>query len=436
MLSALLTVSLAAAQDQGDQPAQPTFVEERAQVPAIFSGASDTLSFSSETERSNYLRGGISVGANFDDNALNATTNPTSDTSYSVLPYIALDQTRSRLKWTLDYHGGLTVNQRLSERNQGSHALSADLAYRLSPHVTLHLRDNFSLTSNFYNQLQNGIGTPVTGGIGQPNQFVITPLAQRLTNLGAVDISYQFSARDMVGAGGTFYDSRFRDLPVGATTLFDSSTRGANAFYSHGFTPRNWTGFAYQFQDLSFAPGTSSTRSHSFLLFHTINLQTNMTLSVFAGPERTELEIGSVTAGAASWSTMAGGNFGWQGQRTSLRLNGLRRVSDGGGLLAAVRLTSVDGAVRRQLTRFSTVGIGGLYGDSNSLSGTTEARLKTASGSAFWEQQLGRMFALTLGYARDHQNGTGNGSSVTVGDVDHNRAWVTLSYNFTRPLGR
>jgi hypothetical protein len=424
-------------QPQGeDQPAQPAMVDDRAQVPAIFSGASSSLAFSSETERSNYLRGGVTVGANFDDNALSTAQNPVSDLSYSVLPYIALDQTRSRLQWTLAYHGGLTVNQRLTQRNQGSHALSGDLTYRLSPHVALHLRDDFSLTSNFFDQLQGSGSTPVTGGIGQPNQFVITPLAHRLSNLGAADLSYQFSARDMVGAGGTFYDSQFRDVPVGANNLFNTSTRSGNAYYSHGFTPRNWAGVAYQFQDISFDPGTSEARSHSFLAFDTITLQTNMTLSFFAGPERSVVDTGALSGVPAQWGAMAGGNFGWQGQRTSVRLNALRRVSDGGGILTAVRLTTVDGALRRQITRSSTVGIGALYGDNTSLTpgAAASSQLQSTSGSFFWEQQVARIFSLTLGYARDHQNGSGPG--VVDGDVDHNRGWVSFSYNFTRPLGR
>jgi len=439
ILLALGAASAAWGQQSSSQPdttAQPPMVEDRAQVPPVVNGTASSLEFAPETERSNYLRGGISVGADYDDNALSTTTDPISNVNYSVLPFIALDQTRSRLHWTLGYHAGLIVNQRLTERNQGTHDLDGGLEYRLSPHVTLQLRDSFVISSNFFDQLQDTARTPVAGGISQPNQFVLTPLAQRLSNLGTANLSYQFSADDMVGASGTFYDSRFRQLPAGATTLFDTSNRSASGFYNHRLTPRNWTGFTYQFQRTTFAPGTGSAETHTFMLMHTIYLQTNMTLSFFAGPERTQLELASVSAGPAQWSGMGGGSFGWQGQHTSARIDASHRVSDGGGVLTSVRLTSVDGAVRRQILKSSTVGLGVSYGDSDSIvfTGQTPSKLKSAYGSASWEQQLGAAFGFNLGYARGYQKGTG--PTFTNGDVNHNRAWFTFFYNFTRPMGR
>jgi hypothetical protein len=92
------------------------------QIPAAFGGAGLSLALTSE-QTSNTLRGGVNVGAAYDDNALLSPTNGEGNTSFSVYPNIAIEQSRSRVRWNLGYAGGLTVNQRLSSRNQGSHNL-------------------------------------------------------------------------------------------------------------------------------------------------------------------------------------------------------------------------------------------------------------------------------------------------------------------------
>jgi len=59
--------------------------------------------------------------------------------------------------------------------------------------------------------------------------------------------------------------------------------------------------------------------------------------------------------------------------------------------------------------------------------------LTSASGGAGVEQQLGRNFMLRLDYGRDYQKG---GTFSPTGSVNHNRGSISISYNFTRPLGR
>jgi hypothetical protein len=114
----------------------------------------------------------------------------------------------------------------------------------------------------------------------------------------------------------------------------------------------------------------------------------------------------------------------------------LRKVSDGGGLLTAVDVTSGNASIRRQLTRSSTLELGAVYGDSRALDQAASrfSEVKSASGSLVWVQQMGRSFSATLGYGRDYQQQTVVAAS-SVG-VNHNRGWVTLGYHFSRALGR
>jgi hypothetical protein len=432
-------------QDNGAQPAIED--DQRAPAPALLGGDGNSLQFSSELERSNYLRGGVQLGATYDDNAASTPSGHISDFSYSVLPNIFLEQTRSRTRWSLGYIGGFVANQRLSEHNQGSHNVTGQLQYRLSPHVTMRLSDAFLATTGFLQQLQNTFN-PVTGPITSPNQNVITPLAKTINNTATAELTYQFTADDMIGGGGTFYDSHFRDVPAGSGFLIDTSTRSADVFYTHRFTPRNWTSFTYKFQNMSFSTD-DRTRVHSFLLSHTIYPQAHMNISFFIGPEYSEIGTQTVTLVVTppvislvsfaslehSWSISGGGSFGWQGERTSVRLDGTRRVSDGGGFLGAVKLDSVNGGLRRQLAQWTVVDFNGFYGHSSSLGpqGDTIPALKSASGGVGVEQRLASNLMLRFDYGRDYQEG---GTNAILGAVNHNRGSVSLSYNFTRPIGR
>jgi hypothetical protein len=430
---------------QTDQPVAP--IEDlRAPAPALLGGDSGSLAFTSELERSNYLRYGIAVSTTYDDNASNSTTDRIGDFSYSILPNIQLDQTRSRLHWVLGYYGGFTANQRLSQRNYGSHNLNGLLQYRLSPHMDLRLSDSFLDTTGLLQQFQNGIGTPVTGPVNQPNPTLITPLAENLNNTANVDWSYQFSRDNVIGAGGTFYDAHFKDQPANSASLLDTDSRSADFYLNHRFTARNWTGITYRFQHLTVGSGANETDTHSLLFSHTIYLREHMTLSFYAGPEYSEINTVIVTANVIppviSFATVSnfdhqvsvsgGGSFGWQGRLTSIRLDASRKVSDGGGVLGAVVLNSVEGGIRRQLTQTTAVNLNALYGHNRELgSFTTVAPLTSAAGTVGLEQRMGQNFMLHMSYGRDYQSGR-----TIVGHIDHNRGIVSISYSFTRPMGR
>src|SRR5579864_8602827 len=149
-------------------------------TPAPVSGEGYSMGFTSET-RSNYLRGGLVFGSAYDDNVQPGSNGkPISDISYSVWPTISLDQTRSRLHWVLNYSPGFTFYQKTSSLNQANQNLAINFTYRLSPHVTLSLRDSFQKTSNVLNQPNQDFAQPVSGSLFVPNNSVIAPIADVL----------------------------------------------------------------------------------------------------------------------------------------------------------------------------------------------------------------------------------------------------------------
>jgi len=82
-----------------------------------------SMTFTSETPRTNYLRGGLNLGSVYDDDILPANGPAVSDIKYSIWPRISLAQSRSRMGWSLDYSPGFTFYQRNSSVNEVDHYL-------------------------------------------------------------------------------------------------------------------------------------------------------------------------------------------------------------------------------------------------------------------------------------------------------------------------
>ena len=91
-------------------------MDDRAPVPALINGEVRSLSFSSELDRTNYLNGGVTLQGTYDDNVLSLPSNPVGGYTAAILPYIAIDQSRSRLHWNLNYAAGFVANQRLADQ--------------------------------------------------------------------------------------------------------------------------------------------------------------------------------------------------------------------------------------------------------------------------------------------------------------------------------
>ena len=208
-----------------------------------------SLAFAAETERTNYLSGGLSFSSAYDDALLPLTGPAVSDVSYSVRPSIAIDESGARLHWNMFYSPGFTFYQRNTSFNQSDHDLAADFRYRLSPHVTLTLRDSLTKSSALSYHFDPNPIEPGTGILQSPNQSVIPPVADTISNNAAGQITYQFSANGMIGASGMETEQRYLHQSQ-VPGLFNSSTRGAMAFYAHRLSGKHYIGATYQFQQL------------------------------------------------------------------------------------------------------------------------------------------------------------------------------------------
>ena len=399
-------------------------------TPMMVGGTSDT--FSPEIPRTSYLRGGVTFGTAYDDNVVSAAQKSVADVSYSIWPKILLDMTRSRLQLDLAYSPGFTMYQKTTERNQADHNLSLEVEYRLSPHVTFTGRDSFVKSSNFFNQFSQ-VGLNNTPALpDRPNQ-VVAPLADQISNLSNVGITYQFGLNSMMGVSGTFSELHYPNLSE-VPGLFNSSSKGGQAFYNHRLSKMHYLGVTYKFQDLLADPSAIETRTHSALVFYTLYLEPAISISVFAGPEYSETH-GGATAPVNTWSPGVGATFRWEGEHNNFTMNVSRQVSEGGGLASAVRALTASLSLRRQLTALLNAGVMANYASSDVLvSSLSNSGGHTISGTASLQHSLGQHLALEIGYTHLHQN---FGATAQITNApDRNRVWGSISYGFERPLGR
>src|SRR5262245_3457510 len=192
-------------------------------LPAILSGDAVSALFPAEGERSNYLNGGISFATAYDDNMLGSATDPMADTSFAIAPFVSINQKRARLSWQADYAPGFTFYRHLSERNQNDHNLDFGLEYRLSPHVTLRLKDSFLKTSSFLGSLSEN-QQPQFGTIQQANLSLITPVTDRISNMGSTELTYQFGPNSIMGVRGLSNELHYPDTDQSGG-LSDSHTQ-------------------------------------------------------------------------------------------------------------------------------------------------------------------------------------------------------------------
>ncbi len=373
----------------------------------------------------------MNVGATYDDNPLLTSAKAESNTSESIFPNISIEQSRSRTRWTLGYAGGLTVNQKITSQNQGSHNLNFDSQFRLSPHVNLRVAENFSLTTGFFDA---GNGAGFVTGAGGPNASLITPLATQRSSLTTVEANYHFALNDLIGASGSFYDLHFTNVPVG-TQLADSQTASGSAFWLHRIFRGDWGGASYHFDRIKFNSGGGETRVHSIVAVNTLSLSRRFTLTGFIGPQYSENRglAGGPPIQSNDWSVAGGADADWQDERTSVSAGYSRSISDGGGLLGSVRLQNVHGNFRRELVPGWAATVSAVHGMNRSITPAASAAssINSTSVGVSLERNVGKSYGLRLGYNHDFQEQLGPAPF----SADKNRFFVTLSYQWAKPLG-
>jgi len=393
--------------------------------------------------RSNYLRYGLTFNSAYSDNAVGSGSGSTSEASYSLWPTVALDETTSTLHSVLTYSPGFTFYQKTSGLYAADQTVSLDEHYRVSPHVTFSGGDSFHKSSSVFNQPDYASGT-VSGGAQGPNLSVVAPFAEVLSNSGNVGATYQFAANGMVGGNGTFTNLHYPN-PAQVPGLCDSSSQGASAFSSLRVSKMHYIGVNYQYQRLLSYPteGLNETQTHAIFFFYTLYATPTFSLSFFGGPQHSDTvqpplpPLNIQLPAARAWTPAGGGSLSWQGRLNSVAVSYKHIISGGGGLFGAVKMDSASVSIQQQIARSLSGSLAASYAQNDVLGSPLfggASNGHTVSGTASVQKQFGEHISLQFGYTRLHQ--TYGGVAVLSTNPDTNRGFVSVSYQFSRPLGR
>lgn len=412
-------------------------------TPPPVSGVPYANTIGSET-RTNFLGAGITVTPAYIDNVLpEVTAAPVSDTTVSIAPNVSFDRTTPREIDQFDYDPTFTLYEPTSSLNAFDQNASVRVQYRFSPEVAINVQDKFLRTSNVFGQ-SYPFSNAITGSVQPAGVAVIAPFVEQLVNSTNGILSYQFSRNSMVGGGGSYDLYDFPD-PTKSEGLFNSNGVGGVAFYNRRLSGGQYAGFIYNYSrilayvpsgQVGFPEGHYETQIHSLLPFYTFYFNRTSSLSLSGGAQR----LGATQAAfapASSWSPTVIASLGWQGNRGDIAANYTYGLTAGGGLIGAYKSSGISGSGGLELARGWNAAAAVSYASINAAATGLPSSVQngsTITGQASLEHSMGEHFTATVGYQHLHENYPA--VQVIAADPDSNREFVTVTYQFQRPVGR
>jgi hypothetical protein len=404
-------------------------------APPPVSGQTYPSRFGGEA-RSNHLAAGLALTAAYNDNLLYGGPNhPTSDETYSVLPTLALERETPRQVQLVNYGVGFTVYQHTSELNSIAQNASVNYQYHLSKYSSINVQDSFVQNSNVFNN-PNPISSPgVSGSPPAQTQALIVPFENQIANTTSAGLACQYARNAMIGGGGSYSLVRFGSAGQG-TGLYNSDSTGATFFYVRRLTARQYLGGVYRFSNIETNPVNSTTQTNTIFGFYTFYLTRQLTFSVMGGPQHFNSSE-PPNPETSAWTPSAMGSIAYRTSHANIAASYTRIVTGGGGLVGAYHSNAANLSARWQFTRTWSGGVGGGYFDYTSATPIYSYLNEGGhswTGDASLQHSFGERIAAEGGYSHFHQNYTGIPSVSAF--PNSNRVYVSVHYEFTRPLGR
>lgn len=416
-----------------------------AQGPIVPSQLGTSPLVANDTVPSNTLNYGFNVVNSFDDNA--PSTNPATrqtNFTYSIQPRASLSIDRSRWTSTLFYGPSFTYSSDISTYNNTAQAAGGDFRYNFTPRLSLDFRNSFSSASSPIESYQASTELPTLGVLNQPSALLLGANARSTTYQSQADLVYRLDQHTSVGAGGSFNELKYSTVTASSSTgnaFQDTRGWSAYAFYSHQLSPRYSVGAQYTAHNVlsSVDLGQFSSLSHQALGFFNISFNPSISLSIFAGPEISNLDYNFVafpTLSSSRNSSFAGGStLTWHGEHNGMTASFIQQVG-GAGLSGegAVSVRTVSLQLEHRLSKRSSLGFTGNYTTNNQLVPTNLLTLAdSASAGINFSRSISQRLTLQVSALR--QQFMGN-ALPGFGLRSHDIASVSLSYSWARPIGR
>jgi hypothetical protein len=388
-------------------------------------------------QRSNFLSAGMVFTAAYTDNLMQVNNKgPISDEIYTFLPTIGLERRTPKQGQSLHYSSGFTLYQNTSELNGVSQDASGSYDFHLSPYAIVSISDNFQQNYNLYNQ-----GNPfASGGVsGSPSSTnaLIAPFANQMQNSASAAVDYQYGRNAMIGASGAYsimQYSQLSDVPG----LNNQDTTDGSAFFARRIARSQYLGLTYQISKFVTHPIDTYTVSNTVFGFYTHYFTSRFSMSILGGPEHYTTWT-QTAAKQGAWTPAIQGSLGWQRQRTNLSASFSHVVTGAGGLIGTYH-SNVGGlnarvAVSRTWSAEAHVDymqFKNVHPNAAQFTGYPGGH--TIAGGVGVQHRITERIYMEAGYQHFHQ--TYGTIAVASSFLGSNRAFGSISYQFSRPLGR
>jgi len=411
----------------------------QAQTPGLTTPSAAAGRYSGEVANTNQLVLGIGATALYDSNAFN-TPEGNGQAEFGATPRVSWDIAHSHWNSVFSYTANIMRSTRYDFYNQTSHSLTASFGYQFSKSLSIDVSDRFAHTAEpLYTPSELFFQQPTPGA---PNPSFLGVPAILTSNFTTVSGQYRLDARSSLTIGGNYSIQRYGDMPG---SLLSSSSRDSNAVsgsiaYNYSFSGRTKGGLSYDLTKFT-TPIGYDTLSQRILVNAQVSPRPSMNLSVFAGPNYISNTLTSIVNGnsipvtSVGWSWSAGGTYSWVKSRMTMSASVIRQVSDGGGLVGTVQLTSFQGSVAGKLPYKLSGSINAGYNlnDRLFLQNAGFQSPKYGSAGATLTRNLRRDLTASIAYERLEQV---LGLATTAPWIDRDRVTISINYTFTHPLGR
>jgi hypothetical protein len=359
---------------------------------------------------------------------------------------LEITQIRPTLLWDLHYNGGLSLSALSSARSSNYTSLYqravADILWQFSPRWQFSVHDNYVYTNDPFEPYLTIDRAPT---FNDPNPVIYILQAVVEQNTGSANLNYQMTQRDTLNFTGGESFQRYFNTRLAAQ---DSYTYSGGAYYQHQFSARLSAGGGYSFTALDFGHGLSRSGIQAITGFASYQFTPNMYLTGWVGPENTASKdivptfcypgfgcFGYHAQYQSQLNVAEGGTFGWSRARDGVRVGFRHQISNGGGLLGAVRFYQLTAGYRRSLTQRWNLFAGFAYNDSLSIaSSSTNRFLKSMQGSVNLSRNISPAWDATVYYSVISQRQ--NYFTPQAASLGTNGVGITLRYTWGHSLGR
>jgi hypothetical protein len=384
----------------------------------------------------------VATGISADSNASGAPTTNWLGLA-SIYGTFGITQVRPHINWSLNYGGGtLQALGGQNYYNSVSQAGTAGVLWQLARRWQLVLHDSYIYTSDPFQPYLTINYLPT---FNDPNPTIYIPQATSQMNTGTADLTYQLSAHDTIDVSGF---ENFLRYQASTLSLQNTFMWAGSAFYEHEISARLAVGGGYEFSALDFGHGESRAGVSTFEGFVSYKINPGMSFAAWVGPELTNTKdivpefcfpgYGCIyqVVHSSFFNVAEGANFTWSRSHSAFHAKFSHRVTNGGGLLGAVRLYMFSADYRQMLSsRWSLLG-GVLYGKNNSISFIQgNEYLNSITAQIGFSRMLNPSWTANAFYAVIDQK-QNNIPGYTNPQWLDNRIALSLQYSWGHSLGR